>query len=85
MQQVKDLALSLPQLRLLLWRRFDLWLGKLPHTRGTAKKIHSIKMLIASSEGLAEVTIHAFGVVQIHTAVCFCFQHCEASLQERGS
>ena len=27
MQQIKDLTLSLQQLSLLLWHRFDLWLG----------------------------------------------------------
>ena len=35
---VKDLALSLQQLRLLLWHRFDPWPRKLSHVASTAKK-----------------------------------------------
>ena len=35
---VKDLALSLQQLRLLLWHRFDSWPREFPHATGVAKK-----------------------------------------------
>ena len=35
---VKDLALSLLWLRLLLWYRFDPWPGIPPHTSGSVKK-----------------------------------------------
>ena len=37
-QQVKDLALSLLQLGLLLWHGFDPWPWELPHATGEAKK-----------------------------------------------
>ena len=37
-QQVKDLVLSLQQLRSLLWCQFDLWPQELPHVMGAAKK-----------------------------------------------
>ena len=38
-QQVKDQALSLQLLRLLLWCGFDPWLGELPCALSVAKKI----------------------------------------------
>jgi len=37
-QQVKDLALSLQRLRLLLWHRFDPWLGNFHMPWAQAKK-----------------------------------------------
>ena len=36
-QQVRDLALSLQWLVLLLWHRFHPWLRELPHAVGVAK------------------------------------------------
>ena len=48
MQQVKDLVLSLQQLRLLLWLRFDPWPGNLhmpwawPHKRKKKSTIESV-------------------------------------------
>jgi len=41
-QQVKDPALSLPWLGLLLWQEIDPWPGNF-HIFGTAKKINKIK------------------------------------------
>ena len=38
MQWVKDLVLSLQQLRLLLWLRFDPWPGNFLVAAGAAKK-----------------------------------------------
>ena len=37
-RQVKDLALSLLWLGLLLWYGFDPWPGEVPHAKGAAKK-----------------------------------------------
>ena len=37
-QQVKDVALSLQWLGLMLWSRFGLWSGELTHATGAAKK-----------------------------------------------
>ena len=37
-QWVKDPALSLQQLGLLLWHGFSLWPEELPHAAGAAKK-----------------------------------------------
>ena len=42
-QWVKDLALSLQWLGLLLWHKFDPWPRELPHALGSAKKKKSPK------------------------------------------
>ena len=50
-QWVKDPALSLQQLHLLLWRGFDPWPGELLPTAGVAKK-EKKKILINASVAL---------------------------------